>query len=81
MIDNIISSSPGLYQDSVAIAMLLDADLMAHFTNVDTVKRYLKISTNFIHSIELQKNTALLRRNIQLDIPEFILNVENVYKN
>jgi len=39
VIDNIISSSPGLYEDSVAIAMLLDVDLMAHFTNVDTIKR------------------------------------------
>lgn len=39
VIDNIISSSPGLHEDSVAIAMLQDPDLMAHFTDVDTVKR------------------------------------------
>lgn len=43
MIENIIFSCPGLFEDSVAIAILLDADLMAHFTDVDTVKRYLDV--------------------------------------
>ncbi|XP_033219377.1 ubiquitin-like protein 7 [Belonocnema kinseyi] len=39
VIENIISSSPGLSEDAVAIAMLQDPDLMAHFTDPDTVKR------------------------------------------
>ncbi|XP_051157872.1 ubiquitin-like protein 7 [Leptopilina boulardi] len=39
VIENIISSSPGLGQDTVAIAMLQDPDLMAHFTDPATVKR------------------------------------------
>lgn len=39
VIDNIISSSPGLDEDSVAIAMLQDPDLMGHFTDIDTIKR------------------------------------------
>lgn len=39
VIENIISSSPGLSDDSVAIAMLQDPDLMAHFTDPDTVRR------------------------------------------
>ncbi|KAG7208570.1 hypothetical protein KM043_014783 [Ampulex compressa] len=39
VIDNIILSSPGLHEDSVAIAMLQDPHLMAHFTDVDTVRR------------------------------------------
>ncbi|EZA52533.1 hypothetical protein DMN91_005880 [Ooceraea biroi] len=55
VIDNIISSSPGLYEDSVAIAMLLDADLMAHFTNVDTVRR---IATLHPTLIEAAQNIA-----------------------
>ncbi|XP_066585058.1 ubiquitin-like protein 7 [Prorops nasuta] len=42
VIDNIISSSPGLYEDSVAIAMLQDPHLMAHFVDVDTVRRIAK---------------------------------------
>lgn len=39
VIDNIISSSPGLHEDAVAIAMLQDPELMAHFIDVDTVRR------------------------------------------
>lgn len=39
VIQNIISSSPGLGEDTVAIAMLQDPDLMAHFTDPATVKR------------------------------------------
>lgn len=39
VIDNIISSSPGLHEDTVAIAILQNPDLMAHFTDVDTVRR------------------------------------------
>lgn len=39
VIDNIISSSPGLHEDTVAIAMLQDPALMTHFTDVDTIKR------------------------------------------
>ncbi|XP_014615555.1 PREDICTED: ubiquitin-like protein 7 [Polistes canadensis] len=39
VIENIISSSPGLHEDSVAIAMLQDPDLMGHFTDIDTIKR------------------------------------------
>lgn len=39
VIDNIISSSPGLHEDSVAIAMLQDPDLMGHFTDIDTIKK------------------------------------------
>lgn len=37
--DNIISSSPGLHEDTVAIAILQDPDLMSYFTDVDTVRR------------------------------------------
>lgn len=40
VIDNIISSSPGLHEDTVAIAILQNPDLMAHFTDVDTVRRF-----------------------------------------
>lgn len=43
VIDNIISSSPGLHEDAVAIAMLQDPDLMAHFIDVDTVRRWLSV--------------------------------------
>jgi len=39
VINNIVYSSPGLHQDTVAIAMLQDPDLMAHFVDVDTVRR------------------------------------------
>lgn len=39
VIDNIISSSPGLHEDTVAIAMLQDPALMTHFTDIDTIKR------------------------------------------
>ncbi|XP_076234172.1 ubiquitin-like protein 7 [Calliopsis andreniformis] len=40
VIDNIISSSPGLHDDTVAIAILQSTDLMTHFTDVETVRRY-----------------------------------------
>ncbi|XP_003700772.1 ubiquitin-like protein 7 isoform X2 [Megachile rotundata] len=40
VINNIISSSPGLHEDTVAIAILQDPDLMAYFTDVDTVRRF-----------------------------------------
>lgn len=39
VIDNIISSSPGLHEDFVSIAMLQDPELMVHFTDMDTIKR------------------------------------------
>ncbi|XP_003399496.1 ubiquitin-like protein 7 [Bombus affinis] len=40
VMDNIISSSPGLHEDTVAIAILQDPDLMSYFTDVDTVRRF-----------------------------------------
>ncbi|XP_078050555.1 ubiquitin-like protein 7 [Augochlora pura] len=40
VIANIISSSPGLHEDAVAIAIFQDPDLMAHFVDVDTVRRF-----------------------------------------
>ncbi|XP_076754551.1 ubiquitin-like protein 7 [Xylocopa sonorina] len=40
VMDNIISSSPGLHEDTVAIAILQDPELMAYFTDVDTVRRF-----------------------------------------
>ncbi|XP_063980200.1 ubiquitin-like protein 7 [Diachasmimorpha longicaudata] len=39
VIENIIVTTPGLIDDSVAIAMLQDPDLMAHFNDTDTVRR------------------------------------------
>lgn len=42
VMDNIISSSPGLHEDAVAIAVLQDPELMACFTDVDTVRRFAK---------------------------------------
>ncbi|XP_015596492.1 ubiquitin-like protein 7 [Cephus cinctus] len=39
VIENIISSCRGLSEDSVAIAVLQDPDLMAHFTDSGTVRR------------------------------------------
>lgn len=39
VIDNIVSSSPGLHKDSVALAMLQDPDLMTHLQDIDTVRR------------------------------------------
>lgn len=39
VIENIIVTTPGLSDDSVAIAMLQDPDLMAHFTDPDTMRR------------------------------------------
>ncbi|XP_070149796.1 ubiquitin-like protein 7 [Polyergus mexicanus] len=52
VIDNIISSSPGLHEDSVAIAMLQDPDLMAHFTDVDTVKRIAELHPVLIEAAQ-----------------------------
>ncbi|XP_053994519.1 ubiquitin-like protein 7 [Hylaeus volcanicus] len=40
IISNIISSFPGLHEDMTAIAILQNCDLMAHFTDVDTVRRF-----------------------------------------
>ncbi|XP_076278542.1 ubiquitin-like protein 7 isoform X1 [Lasioglossum baleicum] len=42
VIANIISSSPGLHEDAAAIAIFQDPDLMAQFTDVDTVRRFAK---------------------------------------
>ncbi|XP_011137433.1 ubiquitin-like protein 7 isoform X1 [Harpegnathos saltator] len=52
VIDNIISSSPGLHEDSVAIAMLQDPDLMAHFTDIDTVKRIAELHPVLIEAAQ-----------------------------
>ncbi|XP_029155362.1 ubiquitin-like protein 7 [Nylanderia fulva] len=52
VIDNIISSSPGLHEDSVAIAMLQDPDLMAHFTDVNTVKRIAELHPVLIEAAQ-----------------------------
>ncbi|OAD57766.1 Ubiquitin-like protein 7 [Eufriesea mexicana] len=40
VLNNIISSSPGLHEDTVAIAILQDPDLMSYFTDVETVRRF-----------------------------------------
>ncbi|XP_058809438.1 ubiquitin-like protein 7, partial [Phymastichus coffea] len=39
---NIISSSPGLSEDTVAIAILQDPDLIIHFTNAETLHKIAK---------------------------------------
>ncbi|XP_011879648.1 PREDICTED: ubiquitin-like protein 7 isoform X2 [Vollenhovia emeryi] len=52
MIDNIISSSPGLHEDAVAIAMLQDTDLMSHFTDVETVRRIAKLHPVLIEAAQ-----------------------------
>ncbi|XP_011171415.2 ubiquitin-like protein 7 [Solenopsis invicta] len=52
VIDNIISSSPGLHEDAVAIAMLQDPDLMAHFIDVDTVRRIAKLHPVLIEAAQ-----------------------------
>lgn len=39
VIENIISSSPGLHKDPVALSMLQDPDLMTHLQDIETVKR------------------------------------------
>ncbi|XP_014207350.1 ubiquitin-like protein 7 [Copidosoma floridanum] len=38
-IENIISFTPGLSEDAVAVAILQDPDLMIHFTNVKSIKK------------------------------------------
>ncbi|KAF7991734.1 hypothetical protein HCN44_010535 [Aphidius gifuensis] len=38
-LENIILSTQGLYDDAVAMAMLQDPDLMAHFTDPNTVRK------------------------------------------
>ncbi|XP_071571698.1 ubiquitin-like protein 7 [Temnothorax americanus] len=52
VIDNIISSSPGLHEDAVAIAMLQDPDLMAHFIDVDTVRRIAELHPVLIEAAQ-----------------------------
>nr|XP_012217267.1 PREDICTED: ubiquitin-like protein 7 isoform X3 [Linepithema humile] len=52
VIENIIFSCPGLHEDTVAIAILLDADLMAHFTDVDTVKRIAEMHPALIEAAQ-----------------------------
>ncbi|KYM96975.1 Ubiquitin-like protein 7, partial [Cyphomyrmex costatus] len=52
VIDNIISSSPGLHEDAVAIAMLQDPDLMAHFIDVDTVRRIAQLHPVLIEAAQ-----------------------------
>ncbi|XP_018309211.1 ubiquitin-like protein 7 [Mycetomoellerius zeteki] len=52
VIDNIISSSPGLHEDAVAIAMLQDPELMAHFIDVDTVRRIAQLHPVLIEAAQ-----------------------------
>ncbi|XP_036145026.1 ubiquitin-like protein 7 [Monomorium pharaonis] len=52
VIDNIVSSSPGLHEDAVAIAMLQDPDLMAHFIDVNTVRRIAKLHPVLIEAAQ-----------------------------
>ncbi|CAK9831593.1 Ubiquitin-like protein 7 [Anthophora retusa] len=42
VMDNIISLCPVLHEDTVAFAVLQDPDLMAHFTDVDMVRGFVK---------------------------------------
>ncbi|XP_074110336.1 ubiquitin-like protein 7 [Cotesia typhae] len=53
VIENIILTTPGLSEDSVAIAMLQDPDLMAHFTHYDTVKRIAELHPLLIEAAQL----------------------------
>ncbi|XP_043284767.1 ubiquitin-like protein 7 [Venturia canescens] len=53
VIENIISTSPGLNEDSVSIAMLQDPDLMAHFTDPDTVRRIAELHPVLVEAAQL----------------------------
>ncbi|KAK0171566.1 hypothetical protein PV328_005007 [Microctonus aethiopoides] len=53
VIENIILTTPGLSDDSVAIAMLQDPDLMAHFTDPDTVKRIAELHPVLVEAAQL----------------------------
>lgn len=52
VIDNIISSSPGLHEDFVAIAMLQDPELMGHFADIDTIKRIAELHPVLIEAAQ-----------------------------
>ena len=39
VMENIMSSLPGLSEDPVVVAILLDPNLLIHFSDVDTVRR------------------------------------------
>ncbi|XP_034943368.1 ubiquitin-like protein 7 [Chelonus insularis] len=53
VIENIILTTPGLSDDPVAIAMLQDPDLMAHFTDSDTVKRIAELHPILVEAAQL----------------------------
>ncbi|XP_008544306.1 ubiquitin-like protein 7 [Microplitis demolitor] len=53
VIENIILTTPGLNEDSVAIAMLQDPDLMAYFTHSDTVKRIAELHPVLVEAAQL----------------------------
>ncbi|XP_043249581.1 ubiquitin-like protein 7 [Colletes gigas] len=51
VLSNIISSFPGLHEDTIAIAILQNADLMAHFTDVDTVRRFAEVHPLLVEAV------------------------------
>ncbi|XP_076162885.1 ubiquitin-like protein 7 isoform X2 [Ptiloglossa arizonensis] len=50
-LSNIISSFPELKEDTIAIAILLNFDLMPHFTDVDTVRRFAKVHPMLVEAV------------------------------
>ncbi|GAB6019906.1 Ubiquitin-like protein 7 [Chamberlinius hualienensis] len=49
--ENIIAAAPGLADDPVAIACILDADLLAQFTDVATLKRAVESHPSLVEAI------------------------------
>ncbi|XP_001606904.1 ubiquitin-like protein 7 [Nasonia vitripennis] len=52
VIENIISSSPGLSEDAVAIAILHDPDLIVHFNNAETIRKIAKLHPSLLEAAQ-----------------------------